>query len=641
MKSSKGNQIKFNGGGYAMIKNNANILINFYLKDVRKNVKKIRNNNSNKKYFTLFAGVFLLVPILFSILNFSLQINTPVNENINQSSAGQFSDDQKVLTSTTLLQLKPVIKFFEPIFNDFLTQTPDITGNTNKEGDSYSIRFGNNQDTIKHSDSLSFPSPKKFTNLLKTSLFGLIWIIFMVRFLSVVVHPESKGNMYEIFIDFLKLSVLILSFEYMLSLSILFINLINKLVLGDASFSNFLIDVIDRINSGFGLEFKDYIDTITGSFLNPLTGGAFSFLSVLPLYLGILGIIICLLIIILQMIFRFIYLYILFVLYPAILPFYFLPSTRGVFNSYTKIWTTNLIHQPVLLLGLSVVINFIEIYLSGGGGGLHLIYLVLGMFVALLSINVLVGKLWGDAYTAIGQNFQVGGVISSAIKGVSMTSKLSRMGSRRFQPPRSPIKEGGNISSKVAKGFSDVTRIKKQKMEHKDLVKQDASSFGSALKSSGLDVGVSPKQGRGILGVQGEMYVDKTAKGNIMEGFLSQQDAIDSGISKKNISKINSSVPLLDTSNYKALQNYNLETAKNQKRSGEGKNLHLTRSSTIDRITSSMELNKDYITNLGAGGIITARYPKNKGKNYPKQIVRTYIFRSNKKIYETIKSIQS
>src|SRR3989338_6530728 len=310
--------------------------------------------------------------------------------------------------SSIITLLQDFIAGFDSFMGGFIFYTPNPFG-----------------ETIKLKDNTEIPGVTKYRDIFNQLAIPIIAISIAV----IAVSKIGSDNLQELKsfgIRFLITVVLFLTVPAILSYSIQFNNLLVDKITTTQQFTGFLNDYLDsseeKIQAGneseqYGIPsydvsmnggvLKSFGKFIVQTFLFILT---FLFLLGGFVYIGF------------QFVIRFASLVFLGVLYPIIIPFALSERTQGIVNTFFKTWFTFLIQQPAFVLGFAIANDIFTSILNSKGPSVGMLFFYTGFLFFLGGVNILVARIFGDAWTAASTSMVGAMAYRTATKPVSSTA---------------------------------------------------------------------------------------------------------------------------------------------------------------------------------------------------------------------------
>ena len=596
------------------------------IEEARLNFLKIYSRN--KRFGFFLAGIFIILSIalfqfshwIFNTTNYSNNnfqyfqsenIQTPTlinNNNIQKESIGGMISDTESEQITEFLNNNIWV-----IFEDFIGNTPDPTGNSD-------CKSVNGECTLNYSNILAQQGKNEFNKVLFSKsttqitssiyfsnqlveivlpLFTLLCIIQGFNFISNDNHIKLKDFLKRFFIS---IGLFILT-PLILSLTILSSNLLSKAILDgtslSSSLSNFTVKLLVSLNalsSADSLWSGNILDFIFKT-INPINAITSLFIIIPFIFLILLLVYICF-----QFVIRFLNLYFLAVVYPFVIVFAIHPKTNNIVNSYFKQWTTFIIQQPVFILSLKIIIDMIY-GLNQNKDVLNVEYLIifLGSLLFLASINLFTARLWGDVYTTMAQN--ITSAVGAGVTFGAIKSFIPSPGSKGFNlinlekgalTGNTKIDLGGNSNPTNPGNINQTDDLLKKTNSLNP--KDKRSSITKELDGAGFDINTNRD---GTASVGGNFYTNQEDNSEMATLYTSREDATNDGLSREQIQEIHlHNLNVIDSSNGKAMKNYNLQINESAAASGNiTKDIGICSNSLDLKVKKSMEIGKDI--NLG------------------------------------------
>lgn len=614
------------------------------------NYKMLYKRKRRRAILLLIAFLLLMVFVLtFSVLLFNSGNNIiSYNETGYVIAMGQedVSSDQKVVVSNFLDSFKGTVELFTPIFDSFISETADVTGKSRPAGNAYQINLFGSYEAEFVTGSTMRPASFYYTKLLALVVpIAVLAIVF--QGFNIMTNAEDNANKIKELVTRFILAVSMLVFTpYILSGSIIGMNLLVKELTGGQQLTEFITEFVDTVKQGYEAGTGDQINNTLNSVFSLGTNNIVAFFQSLPIILPFVLILLLFLYVSFQFIIRYLNLYFLACIYPFAIVFYIHPSTRMYPTNFWKQWITFLIHQPVFVLGYIIVQDLLFDMLEAGPQ-FEQVLIFLAMLLFLATINQISARIWGDVFTAVSTNIQsalgtamayrgatapvrragsvaqdfkrgaVGGHISgfgSALgrnfgeKSGIISSISGKKAGTSFNGGVNPTKSGGLSSSVIPSGQSA------DAVQHTRLNDATQSEFGRSLTGNGLDVTASDPE-NGVLSVGGDFYASRDEKTGVSTLYTSEADAKLDGIDKSSLTKISgSSFNIKDTSNNLGRKEYNKTIGKYAKEQGFKGTVHLTPSADDSRVANNMKFAKGYNEARGIDGVVIQRFAKNAPK---------------------------
>jgi len=537
--------------------------------EARKNYLKIYYQDKKKGILLLTAFLVLGISLfLIFISSYSKsytsapQIINIQKNNVNNNylyNTGS-TDDTDVITQL-------LSDFVWPIFEDYIGNTPDPTGKSFcYSGTDKTCTFSNGNNEIRFAKTdTTMTSAQQYSATLMMIIGPIFVLLCVIQGFNIITN-ENREDVKNLIKRFVTSLILLILTPYILSFSVILVNLLTNAIMANVSISSSLNSVVESIIAG--VEQNEAAKAlIEGNILVYfLKGGAlsqmFTFLCIaIPFSLVLLLLIyICF-----QFIIRFLNLYFLTAIYPFIIIFNVYPKTQNIVNSYFKQWTTFIIQQPVFMLGFKIVIDMLSQLTNKGGNSLQYLIIFIGILLFLASINIFASRIWGDMYGAIAQN------VTAAVGAHGLLSSLKN--------PFTKTNSNGLVNTNGGNNYS-IFNVEKDGINTNptiDLGGQTATATPGAEDSPLKPNSTSPKDNRstitksldgagyevqtnqdGTTSVSGLFYTNKNQDNELSTLYLNKSDAINDGVIPQNVQPVGvKGLNFLDTSNGKAASKYN------------------------------------------------------------------------------------
>jgi hypothetical protein len=596
-------------------------------RDAFKNLKFLFKRNRPKALILLSSSVFILAFSFFLVSG--MLFSTPIKPSkVQEPQAVEHiiaRGDEKKVANEFLDQFEWVVNILKPVLDGFVGSTPEVTGVTGADQDG----------KIQFTEGQKVASAKAFydKSFAVAVLLAMIFIVFQgVNLIAGTEHSASnmeavKGLVMRVVV----FSILLIGGRVIMSLTIQFVNELNNYFRNGSSLTDYLIQFTASVKSTVGTSNSNsFVDGIK-NILSLGTVNITSLISALPIILPFLLIILFLLFISFQFIIRWISLYFMSVIQPLASVCYLTKKTANVNENFWKTWTTLLIHQPFFILGYAVLQNILLDNLKSGPSFTAII-IFLATLIFLSSVNVLVGKIYGDAWTAISSNIQAGIGTGAVLAGLNkarqpftdfkrgamggLSNSVSGLAGKQFGKKLN-LQGGGGVSLNTSTPFAgkpipnSFPKIssKKSGPGHTELKNPLGSKNAQTLINSGYQVGAN--ESNGTLGVTGDFFAKSNGDGTSTL-YTSKAEAKDNGILENDLRKVSlSGANILDGSNYRAKENYNKTLASFAKQEGIDSKLHLTQSSTQDRVSEGLIKAKQVVQSKNIQGVLVERIGSN------------------------------
>ncbi len=582
--------------------------------------------------------------ILFPSLVFADSSPTPTPAPQVQYS-NEFTVSNEPSSVITLLQT--FIQGFDSVLGGFIFYTPNPLAS---------------QITLK--DGSVIPGVTKYRDMFYE--IGIPILAIVIAGIAITrIGSDNMAQLKSFGIRLLIVTVLFLTVPSVLSYSIQFNNLLVNKISSTQQFTSFLDNYLtqsqQQIQNGapsdsfgipsFDLSLADGVFKSVGKFLVQILLFAITFLLLLFgfLYIGF------------QFVIRFAALLFLGVIYPIVIPFALSAKTEGIVQTFFKSWLTFLIQQPAFVLGFAIATDIFSAILNAKGPSVGLLFFYTGFLFFLAGVNVLVAKIFGDAWIAVSTEFTA--------------AAASRSLSQPIQSSFNDFKKGFLGANSISYVFGQKARYGLNKLAHKDdnndddkgsdllASNPDEERFGKsdkslsnghadntsngknmrghtyddslpplsqALNKKGLTVDtINPKQG--VVSVSGDMYRYDDKKTGLTTYYPTTIEAIQDGMSEDRLHKVSlTGDQFIDLSSFgKTNPNpHNFNAMKESQKQGKNLNYaYITEASTPERVKHFLDMSASRNQTYGIKGVIVQRQAK-KGEG---QIVRIYSQKGNEK----------
>jgi len=533
-------------------------------------------------------------------------------------------------SSSVISLLKNFVNGFDSLLGGFIFYTPDPLA-----------------ETITLKDGSAIPGVTHYRNIFYQIAIPILAII--ISFIAIT--KIGSDNAYELksfAVRLLMVIVLFLTVPHALSYSVQFNNLLVTKISETQQFTGFLDDYFEksqeRIDANessekfgipsFDIALRGGIFKSLGKFIVQVFLFAITFLFLLCgfLYLGF------------QFVIRFSTLLFLGVIYPIVIPFALAERTQSIVQTFFKTWFTFLIQQPAFVLGFAIATDIFRSILESQGPSVGMLFFYTGFLFFLGGVNMLVARIFGDAWSAMSNNM-IAAVATRGIMGPVSSSigdfKKGVTGSKSFSTTLGNQIRNRFLTKQYTSEFSNLS-----KTENKNYTANNAGSeykvqtatepqapFSQKLTHKGFAVQAeNPKQG--IVSVSGTAYKHDGAQG-LSAYYPTMIEAVQDGVPQDKLKQVEfDHEKFIDLSSFNKLHpnphNYNaMQEAKKQ-----GKEIdyaYIKESSPVHKVRQFLELSENRNQAFGVKGVIVERHAK-KGTD---PVIRLY----TKKSYEKHKNI--
>lgn len=533
----------------------------------------------------------------------------------------QFTNEFSVQSqpSTIITLLKNFIQGFDSILGGFIFFTPDPLAN---------------KITLKDGSTIS--GVTKYRDIFNEIAIPLVAII-IAAIAVMKLGSENTQELKSFTIRFFVVIALFLTVPLVLSYSIQFNNLLVSKISDTQQFTGFLDDYFDKSNEeiasgesseqfgipGFDLSLRGGILQSLGQFIVQIFLFALTFLFLLFgfLYLGF------------QFVIRFATLLFLGVIYPLVLPFALTERTQGIVYTFFKTWFTFLIQQPAFVLGFAIATDIFNSILGSQGPSVGMLFFYTGFLFFLGGVNMLVARIFGDAWTAASNNMMAAissravsaplaggfGDFKKGFIGGSMSNMLGRQLRGVFAEKKKPEENQGggngtsggsgerhpNLLDGYSKGNGHANRPNGET--------PDAPPFSKSLSGKGF--AVEPiNQRQGVVAVTGEAYKYEDKRTGLTTYYPTQIEAIQDGIPENKLERVElNQEQFIDLSSFgKGNPNpHNFNAMQESKNKGKSIDYAFVKeSSPPQKVKHFLEVSKSRNEAMGIQGVIVERQAK-------------------------------
>lgn len=541
----------------------------------------------------------------------------------------EFSVQNEPTSVITLL--KNFIKGFDSILGGFIFYTPDPLANT-----------------ITLKDGSEIVGVTKYRDIFYQIAIPILAII-IAGIAVTKLGSENTQELKSFAVRFFLVIALFLTVPLMLSYSIQFSNLLVNKISETQEFTGFLDSYFDKSNEqivagassesfgipSFDISLQSGIFKSLGKFIVQIFLFALTFLFLLFgfLYLGF------------QFVIRFATLLFLGVIYPIVLPFALAERTQGIVQTFFKTWFTFLIQQPAFVLGFAIATDIFNSILESHGPSVGMLFFYTGFLFFLGGVNMLVARIFGDAWTAASNNM-VAAISSRAVSspiqssigdfkkglfGGTMSNMLGRQLRGAISPHKSPTDEtnGNNGSPNTS-----TTYVKNDPRGNghtrPDRNIPDVPEFSKGLAGKGFAVEpMNSKQG--VVAVSGEAYKYEDKRSGLTTYYPTQMEGIQDGAPEGKLERVElNQEQFIDLSSFskKNPNPHNFNAMQESK--SKGKDLDyafVTKSSPPQKVKNFLEISKTRNEAYGIQGVIVERQAK-QGSD---PVIRMYSHKSYEK----------
>ena len=534
--------------------------------------------------------------------------------------------------SSVITLLKNFIQGFDSILGGFIFYTPDPLANT-----------------ITLKDGSEIVGVSKYRDIFYQIAIPILAIIIA----GIAITKLGSDNTQELksfALRFFIVIALFLTVPLILSYSIQFNNLLVNKISETQEFTGFLDNYFDKSNEQI-LEGNDSESFGIPSFDISLQGGIFKSLGkfIVQIFLFALTFLFLLfgfLYLGFQFVIRFATLLFLGVIYPIVLPFALAERTQGIVQTYFKTWFTFLIQQPAFVLGFAIATDIFNSILESQGPSVGMLFFYTGFLFFLGGVNMLVARIFGDAWTAASNNM-VAAISSRAVSspiqsgigdfkkglfGGTMSNMLGRQLRGAMTGNKPDINETTNNGGGGSEPASPFVKSEPRGDGHIriDRNSPDVPEFSKGLAGKGFAVEpMNSKQG--VVAVTGEAYKYEDKRSGLTTYYPTQMEGIQDGVPEGKLERVElNQEQFIDLSSFgkKNPNPHNFNAMQESK--SKGKDLDyafVTKSSPPQKVKNFLELSKTRNEAYGIQGVIVERQAK-QGSD---PVIRMYSHKSYEK----------
>ena len=585
--------------------------------------------------FVLFLSFFLLT-IYPSLLYAQEPVPTPSPNPVQIQWMNEFSVDNQ--PSAVIVVLKNFLTGIDSFLGGFIFYTPNPLS-----------------EKITLKDNSEIPGITKYRNMFNQIAIPTLAIIIAAIAISKI-GSDNLQDLKSFGMRFLITIALFITTPYVLQYSIQANNLLIGQISTTQSTVSFINDYLDqtqtKIASGtsseqygipsFDISLRAGIFKSLGKFIVQILLFALTFIFLLCafMYIGF------------QAIIRFATLLFLGVLYPIVIPFALSQRTENIVQSFFKIWFTALIQQPAFVLGFAIATDIFASILSSKGPSVGMLFFFTGFLFFLGGVNMLVSRIFGDAWTAMGINMQSAlayrsvaipvkstmrdfsrGVVGGSIAGIAgreMRQRIEKSNSSETTRSNgtsrsSGNKSGGNVPNKSFYSSSPQNQSKSETSQ--STIPQFSQSLA---RRGGLQVKMENHK-QGVVSLSGDAYRFDDPKSGLTSIYPSRLEAIQDGVPEEKLERTS-----LNDSKYIDLSSFNsgnpnphnFNAMRESKRQGLGiGHAYVNESSPPDKIKHFLEVSRPRNEAYGIKGVIVKR----QGTDTSDHIIRMYSHKSYEK----------
>jgi len=535
--------------------------------------------------------------------------------------------------SSIISLLKNFISGFDSFLGGFIFYTPDPTAST-----------------ITLKDKSEIPGVTKYRDIFYQIAIPILAIIIAGIAISKL-GSENAEALKSFFIRLVVVIALFLTVPPLLSYSIQFNNLLVDKISTTQNFTGFLNDYFDKSQEAistnknpsetfgipsFDISLRSGIFYSLGKFIVQILLFALTFIFLLCgfIFIGF------------QFVIRFASLLFLGVIYPIVIPFALSQRTESIVYTFFKSWFTFLIEQPAFVLGFAIATDIFNAILTSKGPSVGMLFFYTGFLFFLGSVNVLVARIFGDAWTAVSNNMY--GALSYRTLSRPVTSSVGNFakgflggnGSMLLGQKARTLMQTKNhydsqSSSPTDNGSSDsgkrpLNGYKDNNQGNDKNINTTVPPFSQNLTGKGLVIETENAK-QGVVSVTGDTYKYEDKKSGLVSFYPTRLDAVADDVPEEKLRRVSfDHQQFIDLSSFGKgnpnPHNYNaMEEAKRQ-----GKELNyafINKASPPQRVKHFLELSKNRNEAYGVQGVIVER----QAKNGTDPVIRIYSHKSYEK----------
>ena len=310
------------------------------------------------------------------------------------------------------------------------------------------------------------------------------------------------------------------------------------------------------------------------------------------------------------------------VLYPIVIPFFFSERTQGMVYTFFKIWFTFLIQQPAFVLGFAMATDIFTSILTASGPSVGMLFFYTGFLFFLGGVNILVARLFGDAWSVVGNNMQAAiatrsittpvysqlGDFKRGLLGGNVGSLLGRQVKNQWNSSKGSSDDLGSLEPShngkyTPNGFSNGFSKKKDMNGALPL-------FSKTLSGRGMDVKVENAK-QGVVSVTGEAYRHDDKRTGMSTFYPTRMEAVQDGVPEAKLQKV-----MLDHDQFIDLSSFsktnpnphNFNAMQEAKKQGKELNYaYVTETSPPKRIKQFLDVSQSRNDVYGIKGVIVNR----------------------------------
>jgi len=534
----------------------------------------------------------------------------------------------------TVQTIKSFINSFDSFLGGFIFYTPDLFGDT------ITLKDGTTLAGLSHYRDMFFA--------ISIPIVALITAFIAVRRIG----DDRPDQLRKFLVRLLICAALFIVTPTVLSLTIQANNMLVTQIQNEDSYTTFINEYLDNVSTQihagappeqFGMPSFNF-SIIGGIFKSLGTLFVQFFLFVITFLFFLVGF----LFIAFQFVIRFAALLFLSVFFPVVIPFVLSEKTENITITYFRTWLSFLLHQPAFVLGYVLAISIFRSILEKNGASLGMLFFYTGFLFFLAGVNVMVGRIFADAWTAIATNVTATLASSSATKALIGNKDWNKGGLARsgaslaYQGGKFVGQKAGLISpdktnnsggngflnngqTETPKRGESISSVAASKPTQETAVK--LPPYSRELKDRGFEAKIE-NQKQGVVALSGEGYQYTDNKTNLTSIYPNRADAIADGIAEEKLKPVAlNDTRFIDLSSFsKNNPNpHNANATMEAKKQGfPATHAHLTHTSSPDRVKNFLTLAQDRNQPLGIKGVVVKRFGNMDGKNTKERVVRLY-----------------
>lgn len=570
------------------------------------------------------TGLITILLLLFLFISPSFAADPTISPSPSPSQSPGFTSEND--PHQAVIVLKSFIASIDSFLGGFMFFTPDV--------------FGKN---ITLKDGTVLAGVERYRNIFETIAIPVVAIV--IAFIAAKMMSSERPYAMRSFLVRLSIvAVLFLIAQPALSYTIQINNALVNKISSEDTFTGFINDYLDNVDKQITNGASPDKFAIP-DFSFSLIGGVFKSIGkmFIQLFLFIITFVFFLfgfLFILFQAIIRFATLLFLSVVLPLTIPFVLSERTESIVKTYFQIWFSFLIHQPAFVLGYVIAINIFRSMLEKNGASLGMLFFYTGFLFFLGGVNMLVSKLFGDAWSAVGANVQASLASVTVNQKTNDAGRWLQRGARYVQTYQQNKKsDSNNGSPKNGQNNNDQKNPQDRLSErYKEPVQQKSPVITASIKpnktpaftqemlTKGMQVQMENEK-MGTVSISGTGYQYNDAKNGVSAIYSTRADGMADGVKEKDLYP----VPLrqdkyIDLSHFdNSSANPHIRSAQQKTNGHENPNAaYLNSMSAPQKVQKFLTLAKERNEALGIKGVIVKRYGNVGGIRNKTRVVRMY-----------------